>query len=138
MKNRTTIVLMAVALILAVPGQLRGQTGDGETPALESACPCGDPADIVPFRDWHIGHVRCTAPPTLGPHIFSLRVSEFSVPVLEVSPGFCFWAGDRPAIQEPGLTVSQADACGRLLISYAQTLKGAGTPAPDDRGCNLQ
>jgi len=27
MKNRTTIVLMAVALILAVPGQLRGQTG---------------------------------------------------------------------------------------------------------------
>ncbi len=138
MTNWTTIALMAAALLLAVPGQPRAQTTDGETPAVESVCPCGDPADIVPFLDWRVRDVQCTAPPTSGPHIFSLRVLNFSVPVLQASPDSCLWAGDRPAVQIFDLTVSQADACGRLLISYAQALKDAGTPVPDDSGCNLQ
>ena len=138
MTNRTTIALMAAALTLAMSGQPRGQTADGEPSAVESACPCGDPADIVPFRDWHMREVQCTAPPTSGPHTFSLRALDMSVPVLQASPDLCFWAGHRPAVQNSGLKVSQAEACGRLLISYAQTLKDAGTPVPDDRGCNLQ
>ena len=133
MRNKTTIALMAAALILAVPGQPRGQTADGE-----SACPCGDPADIVPIEDWRMRDVQCTAPPTSGPHNYSLWVLDFSVPNLKASPDTCLWAGDRPAVQKFDLTVSQADACGSLLISYAQTLKDAGTNVPDDRGCNLQ
>ena len=133
MTNRTTIALMAAALILAVPGQPRGQTADGE-----GACPCGDPADIVPIQDWRKRDVQCTAPPASGPHIYSLRVLEFEVPILQASTDSCLWAGDRPAVQKFDLTVSQADACVRLLISYAQMLKEAGTPVPDDGGCNLQ
>ncbi len=56
MTNRTTIALMAAALILAVSGQPRAQT------AVESNCPCGDPADIVPIQDWRKRDVQCTVP----------------------------------------------------------------------------
>ncbi len=132
MTNRTTIALMAAALILAVSGQPRAQT------AVESDCPCGDPADIVPIRDWRKRDVQCTAPPASGSRIYSLRVLEFEVPILQASTNSCLWAGERPAVQKFDLTLSQANACVRLLISYAQMLKEAGTPVPDDGGCNLQ
>ncbi len=132
MTNRTTIALMAAALILAVSGQPRAQT------AVESDCPCGDPADIVPIQDWRKRDVQCTAPPASGSRIYSLRVLEFEVPILQASTNSCLWAGERPAVQKFDLTVSQANACVRLLISYAQMLKEAGTPVPDDGACNLQ
>ena len=132
MTNRTTIALMAAALILAVSGQPRAQT------AVESDCPCGAPADIVPIQDWRKRDVQCTAPPASGSRIYSLRVLEFEVPILQASTNSCLWAGERPAVQKFDLTVSQANACVRLLISYAQMLKEAGTPVPDDGACNLQ
>ncbi len=43
MTDRTTMALMAAALILVVQGHARAQSPN---------CPCGDPADLVPLAKW--------------------------------------------------------------------------------------
>ncbi len=69
MTNRTTMALIAAALILAVQGHPRAQSPD---------CPCGDPADLVPLAKWPTDVADCSANPT--------RTALY---------GFSFEGGDR-------------------------------------------
>ena len=55
MTNRTTIALLAGALVLVVHGQPRAQTPDGETPAEESVC------DDFSGAAWGLCNAYCEA-----------------------------------------------------------------------------
>ncbi len=77
MTNRTTMALMAAALVLAVQGHPRAQS--------VADCPCGDPADLVPLAKWPTDVADCSANPT--------RAALY---------GFSFEGGDSPPIIKEG------------------------------------
>ncbi len=131
MTNRTTMALMAAALILAVQGHPRAQSPD---------CPCGDPADLVPVAKWPTDVVDCSADPTRA----ALYGFSFEGGIVSVSSTVygrdCQYVVDASGleIQEQPISQLQVDACSSLILSYAQALKDAGQVAVGDFGCNLR
>ncbi len=131
MTNRTTMALMAAALILAVQGHPRAQSPD---------CPCGDPADLVPLAKWPTDVADCSANPTRA----ALYGFSFSGGIVSVSSTVygrdCQYVVDDTGldIQKQPISQPQVDACSGLILSYAQALKDAGRVAVTDFGCNLR
>ncbi len=136
MTNRTTMALMAAALIIAVQGHPRAQSPD---------CPCGDPADLVPLATWSSDHADCSAggPMTaLAPTRTELYGFSFEGGVVSLSSTVygraCRWvinASDLDIHEQP-TSQPQVDACSGLILSYAQALRDAGRVAVSDFGCN--
>ncbi len=138
MTNRTTMALMAAALILAVQGYPRAQSQD---------CPCGDPADLVPLATWSSDHADCSAggPMTaLAPTRTELYGFSFEGGVASFASTVygrdCQFVVDAIGLdgQERPISRPQVDACSGLIISYAQALKDAGQVAVSDFGCDLR
>ncbi len=131
MTNRTTMALMAAALILALQGHPRAQSPD---------CPCGDPADLVPVAKWPTDVADCSA----APNRTALYGFSFSGGIVSVSSTVygrdCQYVVDDTGldIQEQPISRPQVDACSGLILSYAQALKDAGQVAVGDFGCNLR
>ncbi len=131
MTNRTTMALMAAALILAVQGHPRAQSPD---------CPCGNPADLVPLAKWPTVVADCSANPTRT----ALYGFSFEGGIVSVSSTVygrdCQYVVDDSGldIQEQPISRPQVDACAGLILSYAQALKDAGRVAVGDFGCNLR
>ena len=131
MKNRTTMALMAAALILAVPGHLRAQSPD---------CPCGDPADLVPLDKWPTDVADCSAD-TKRATLYGFSFEGGIVSVSSTAYGRdCQYVVDASGvnIQERPISRPQVDACSGLILNYAQALKDAGQVAVSDFGCNLR
>ena len=131
MTNRTTMDLMAAALILAVLGHARAQSPD---------CPCGDPADLVPLAKWPSDVADCSANPTRA----ALYGFSFEGGIVSVSSTVygrdCQYVVDANGlhIQKRPISQPQVDACSGLILSYAQALKDAGQVDVSDFGCNLR
>ena len=131
MTNRTTMALMAAALILAVQGHPRAQSPD---------CPCGDPANLVPLAAWSTDIADCSAAPTrtaLYGFSFEGGVASLSSTVYGRDCQYVLNASDLD-IQKRPISQPQVDACSSLIRSYAQALKDAGQVAVGDFGCNLR
>ncbi len=142
MTNRTTLALMAAALILAVQGHPRAQTSDGETPAEESVadCPCGAPADLVPLASWPTEIVDCSADPKRAA-LYGFSFEGGVACLASTAYGRdCQFVVDAIGLdgQERPISQPQVDACSGLILSYAQALKEAGRVAVGDFGCNLR
>ncbi len=138
MTNRTTIALMAAALILAAPGHPRAQSQD---------CPCGDPTDLVPLAAWSSNAADCSASGPLtapAPTRTELYGFSFEGGVVSLSSTVfgreCRWMINAAGvdIQERPISRPQVDACSGLILSYAQALKDAGQVAVGDFGCKLR
>ncbi len=131
MTNRTTMALMAAALILAVQGHPRAQSPD---------CPCGDPADLLPLAKWPTDVADCSADPARA----ALYGFSFEGGVVSLSSTVygrdCRWVINSSDldIQERPISQPQVDACSGLILSYAQALKDAGQVDVSDFGCNLR
>ena len=140
--NRTSMFLIVAMLLLTVPVQPRAQSTDEVAPADESVaiCPCGNPAELIPVAMWPTTIVDCAADSTRTTvygfshegGIASLatttygRNCQFVVDATDVN-------GQAQPISQP-----QVNACSVLILSYAQSLKDAGTVAVSDFGCNLK
>ena len=132
MTNRTTMALMAAALILAVQGHPRAQS--------VADCPCGDPADLVPLAKWPTDVADCSANPTraaLYGFSFEGGIVSVSSTVYGRDCQYVVDASDLDVHEQP-ISRPQVDACSGLILSYAQALKDAGQVAVGDFGCNLR
>ncbi len=131
MANRSTMALMAAALILAVQGHPRAQSPD---------CPCGDPADLMPLAKWPTDVADCSADPTRT----ALYGFSFEGGIVSVSSTVygrdCQYVVNASGleIQEQPISRLQVDACSGLILSYAQALRDAGQVAVGDFGCDLR
>ncbi len=131
MANRTTMALMAAALILAMQGHPRAQSAD---------CPCGDPAELVPLAKWPTDVADCSANRTRAA-LYGFSFEGGIVSVSSTAYGRdCQYVVDASGlnIQERPISKPQVDACSGLILSYAQALKDAGQVAVSDFGCNLR
>ncbi len=131
MTNRTTMALMAAALILAVQGHPRAQSPD---------CPCGDPADLVPLAKWPTDVADCSAAPTrTALYGFSFEGGIVSVSSTQYGRD-CQYVVDASGIDvhEQPISQTQVDACSGLILTYAQAQKDAGRVAVSDFGCDLR
>ena len=138
MTNKTTTALTAAALILAVQGHPRAQS---------QACPCGDPADVVPLATWSSNLADCSASGPMtssAPTRTELYGFSFEGGVVSLSSTVfgreCRWVINASGIdiQERPISQPQVNACSGLIISYAQALKDAGKVAVGDFGCKLR
>ena len=131
MTRKTTMTLMAAALILSVQGLAGGQTPD---------CPCGDPADLVPLAEWPTDVADCFA----GPSRAALYGFSFSGGIVSVSSTVygrdCQYVVDANSlnIQKQPISKPEVAACSGLILNYAQALKDAGKVSVSDVGCNLR
>ncbi len=131
MTNKTTMALIAAALILAVQGHPRAQSPD---------CPCGDPADLLPLATWPTDVADCSADRSRT----ALYGFSFEGGVVSISATVygrdCQYVVDARGlnIQEQPISKPQVNACSGLIVSYSQALKDAGRVAVGDFGCNLQ
>ncbi len=142
MTNRTTMALIAAVLLFSVPVQPRAQSLDGEAPAEKSvaACPCGNPAELVPLPKWPTEVVDCAADPNRAAlYGFSFEGGVASL-ASTVYGRDCQFVVDAIGLngQERPISKHQVNACSVLIISYAQALKDAGQVAVSDFGCNLR
>ncbi|MCH9051747.1 MAG: hypothetical protein IIA72_11790 [Proteobacteria bacterium] len=131
MTSRTTMALMAAALILAVQGHPRAQSPD---------CPCGDPADLVPLAKWPTDVADCSANPTrvaLYGFSFEGGIVSVSSTVYGRDCQYVVDASDLDVHEQP-ISQPQVEACSGLILNYAQALKNAGQVAVGDFGCNLR
>ncbi len=131
MTNRTTMALMAAALILTVQGYPRAQSPD---------CPCGDPAELVPLAKWPTDVADCAANPKRA----ALYGFSFEGGIVSVSSTVygrdCQYVVDASGIhiQKAPISKPQVNACSALILSYAQALRDAGKVDVSDFGCNLR
>ena len=131
MTNQMMMAMMAAALIFALQGQARGQS---------SACPCGNPADLVPLAEWPTDIADCYANKKRA----ALYGFSFGGGIVSVSSTVygrdCQYVVDAGGlnIQMQPISLPQVDACSGLILRYAQALKDAGEVEVSDAGCNLQ
>ncbi len=131
MANRTTMALMAAALILAVPGHPRAQSLD---------CPCGDPADLVPLDKWPTDVADCSAD-AKRTALYGFSFEGGIVSVSSTAYGRdCQYVVDASGlnIQEQPISQPQVEACSNMILSYAQALRDGGQVAVGNFGCNLK
>ena len=131
MTIRTTMALMAAALILAVPGHSRAQSPD---------CPCGDPADLVPLDKWPTDVADCAAD-AKRTALYGFSFEGGIVSVSSTTYGRdCQYVVDSSGlnIQEQPISQSQVEACSAVILSYAQALRDGGRVSVSNFGCNLR
>ncbi len=130
MTYRTTIALMAAALVFAVLGHPRAQSLD---------CPCGDPAELVPLAEWPTDVADCSADAkraTLYGFSFGGGIVSISSTAYGRDCQYVVDASDLN-IQEQPISLPQVDACSASIINYAQALKDSGRVSVSDFGCDL-
>jgi len=140
--NRTLVALIAAVFLLSVPVQPRAQTTDEVAPADESvaACPCGNPAELVPLAQWPTTIVDCAADATRTT-VYGFSHDGGVASLVSTTYGRdCQFIVDAIDLngQERPITQSQVKACSVLILSYAQALKDAGQIEVHDFGCNLK
>ena len=140
--NRASMALMVAMLLLTVPVQPRAQSTDEVVPADESvtACPCGNPAELVPVATWPTTAVDCSTDATRTT-IYGFSHEGGVASLVSTTYGRdCQFIADAIDLngQERPITQSQVKACSALILDYAQALKDAGQVNVHDFGCNLK
>ncbi len=140
--NRSSMALIVAMLLLTVPVQPRAQSTDEVVPADESvtACPCGNPADLVPVATWPTTAVDCSTDSTRTT-VYGFSHEGGVASLVSTTYGRdCQFIADAIDLngQERPITQSQVKACSALILDYAQALKDAGQVNVHDFGCNLK